>query len=107
MMIRMILLSIFLLCLYGCLANSVMVEPAVRITNNTGKPINKIVYQECGRTDNVWLPTVLLFPIESNSSINFTLPVDCADLKAYFATGEVAGSQQNIKKKFPLSWVLY
>lgn len=106
-MIKIIWLSLILSFLGGCTANSVRLEPTVIIQNNTGRPITLVAYQECGSKERAWKPLDQPFPLAENGSLEFVLPLDCADLKASFADGKVAGTQQNIKKKFPLNWVLY
>jgi hypothetical protein len=90
----------------GCAVAPVVLEkPRVTIVNMTGRPVQQIVYRECGKDSGDWSP-LNSAALSSQYEAYFELPIQCADLQAVFHDGKIAGSQQNVKKRYPFHWVL-
>jgi len=98
----LLLIVLFFMC--GCAIRSQLLEPNIHITNLSGRTIKQILYRECDTTADVWLPLNNGALISSRYEVHVALPVECADLQAIFLDGKIAGTQQNIKKQFPLKW---
>lgn len=101
-----LLFSVFFFFVGGCAAQPKLLDPRVHIENNTGRFIQQIVYHECGKPIDEWLPLKSGLTIPSAYAVSVDLPVECADIKAIFADGRIAGTQQNINKKYPFRWTL-
>jgi hypothetical protein len=90
----------------ACASRTKILEPAVYIENRTGKPFQQIVYRECGKENDEWSQINNGDILHSGYSATIELPVDCADLRAIFVSGRIAGTQLDVKKKFPFRWIL-
>jgi hypothetical protein len=91
----------------GCTAPQQFRVPSAVIDNRTGRNLPTVLYRSCAMESAEWLP---LFEqgndIAPHRQVEFKLPLDCLDLKALFADGRIAGTQQNIQRRFPFRWVL-
>src|ERR1035437_8989258 len=101
-----LLFPVLLLFVGGCATKPKLLAPSVRVENYTGRFIQQIVYRECGKPTDEWLPLKNGLSLPSSHEVYVALPVECADLQAVFADGRVAGTQQNINKKYPFTWTL-
>lgn len=89
----------------GCANPTQIIAPSAIIENRTGRNLSAINYRPCGIESTEWRPlTDKILP--SYNHVNIDLPLDCVDLKAYFSDGKLAGTQQNIQRRFPFNWVL-
>jgi hypothetical protein len=101
-----LLFLVLLLFVGGCATKPKLLEPRVYVENYTGRSIQKIVYRECGKATDEWLPLKNWASLSSQYVVYIDLPMECADLQALFLDGKIAGTQQNINKKFPFKWTL-
>src|SRR6266568_2117581 len=83
-----------------------LLDPTVHIENHTGRFVQQILYRECGKPVEEWLPLKSGLTLPSAYAVSVDLPVECADIQAVFADGKIAGTQQNINKKYPFRWTL-
>lgn len=101
-----LLFPVLLLFVGGCATKPKLLDPSVHLENYTGRFIQQIVYRECGKPADEWLPLKNGLSLPSTYGVYVDLPVECADLQAIFADGRIAGTQQNINKKYPFRWTL-
>jgi hypothetical protein len=102
-----LLLAALSLLLGACAKPVLMEEPLVQIQNRTGKTIQQFVYRTCGSPSMEWEAMNQVPYLPPLADIVISLPVECADLRAFYADGKIAGTQAGVKKKYPFRWTLY
>lgn len=92
-----------LLLVGGCASTRLPPEPPkAQVHNGTGKDIVGIRWRACG--SQAWQP--LNVSLASGRGMQLALPAPCVDLDAFWAEERLAGSQRNVRRDFPFTWLL-
>ena len=76
-----------------------------KISNYSGKDVQRLLYQECGSEPNTW-QLYVKEPIESGYTIETALRYPCINLRAITADQQEIGRQWAVKNTFPFTWVI-
>ena len=88
----------------GCASTRLPSEPPkAQIHNGTGKDIVGLRWRACG--SQAWLP-LPVGTLASGRGTQVALPAPCVDLDAFWAEERLAGSQRNVRRDFPFTWLL-